>query len=109
MLAAYWRWGRGAPFSSPEKLKEAFDRKPGVAKGMRFEHDCDSCVPIERIGKYDIYVCPQNGYPTVVAVYGDEPWEYESSSNLKLQEHNCLFDLVVEGEMLSVTARQIVV
>lgn len=44
----------------------------------RFQHDCDVCVWLGRMERWDLYSCPQNGHPTVVARYGDDGPEYES-------------------------------
>jgi alpha-D-ribose 1-methylphosphonate 5-triphosphate synthase subunit PhnG len=44
----------------------------------RYKHDCSACLFVGEHGEYDVYVCPQNGLPTIVARYGDEGSEYVS-------------------------------
>lgn len=36
---------------------------------MRYEHDCDYCIPLGQWQEYDLYYCPNE--PTVVARYGE--------------------------------------
>ena len=47
----------------------------------RFEHDCKRCAFLGQYEEYDLYFCPQNGIPTVIARYGDEGSEYTSGLN----------------------------
>ena len=58
-----------------------------------YAHDCDRCTFLGRFDMagdtYDLYYCPQTSFPTVIARYGNEGWEYFSgmkSSNLSLVE-----------------------
>ena len=45
---------------------------------MRYQNDCCKCVPLGEYLTYDLYCCPQNGWPTVIARYEDEPSGYTS-------------------------------
>lgn len=45
----------------------------------RFTHDgCPRCVFLGNWEDHDLYFCPQNGMPTVLARYGDEGSHYLS-------------------------------
>lgn len=46
----------------------------------RFTHDCKRCTFLGQFGEFDLYHCDQGSglIPTVVARYGDKPWEYGS-------------------------------
>lgn len=58
-----------------------------------FIHDCDACVSLGTLettgddtwwgglGPFDLYACPQGGYPTVVARFGNEGPDYLSGLN----------------------------
>lgn len=48
------------------------------ARQPRFKHDCDQCEFQGRLGKRDLYTCPQGGVYTLVARYGDGGPEYTS-------------------------------
>lgn len=37
----------------------------------RYHHDCDQCVSLGHFHEYDLYYCPQDGMPTVIARYGN--------------------------------------
>ena len=43
---------------------------------MRFEHDCDQCIPLGEFEEYDLYYCP--GEPTVIARYDNDGGDYGS-------------------------------
>lgn len=49
-----------------------------------FTHDCDHCKFIGHLLDHDIYVCPQSGYPTIVARFGSDGPEYTSGRRLPL-------------------------
>ena len=47
----------------------------------RFTHDCKRCTFLGQFGEFDLYHCDQfqwSRIPTVIARYGNEPWEYAS-------------------------------
>jgi hypothetical protein len=45
----------------------------------RYTHDCDRCKPLGTAAEYDLYFCLQTGdFPTVIARYGNDGWEYTS-------------------------------
>jgi hypothetical protein len=49
----------------------------------RFEHDCEKCVFLGRLGLpegyYDLYFCEQGrDFPTVIARFGDDGPDYNS-------------------------------
>ena len=45
----------------------------------RYRHDgCEKCVFLGTEGPHDLYFCPQNHMPTVVARHGNEAWAYIS-------------------------------
>lgn len=50
----------------------------------RYDHDCVQCVFIGHVREYDVYLCPQAGYPTILGRYGDEADEYVSGNKLTL-------------------------
>lgn len=107
ILAAlvYIRWGRGRPWTPAEKLRQAFHQRPGAPEGMRYVHDCEACTPLDRIGEYDVYICPQSGWPTVVARYGDDGPEYLSSSQLKLYVEDKVYAFDVSGDAVNIKAK----
>lgn len=43
---------------------------------MRFQHDCDQCIPLGMTSRADLYFCPKE--PTVIARYSDEGGDYSS-------------------------------
>ena len=43
----------------------------------KYEHDCDACVFVGGLGKWDVYVCPDN---SVIGRYGNEPHENASGA-----------------------------
>lgn len=46
---------------------------------MRFQHDCEKCVPLGRESDHDLYFCEQGGMgPTLIARWGDEGPDYKS-------------------------------
>ena len=47
----------------------------------RYQHDCDNCRYLGEYNEYDLYYCPQGGYPTVLARYGNQGEEYTSGFN----------------------------
>ena len=59
----------------------------------KFVHDCDECVFIGVIGRYDVYIHDWDfGYRNYVGRYGDEGPEYISGD-----EERCLMDMVEEA------------
>lgn len=52
------------------------------APKKNYIHDCEGCTFLGVLREddviYDLYYCPQNGVPTVIARYGDEGHEYMS-------------------------------
>lgn len=50
----------------------------------QYQHDCKYCEFVGIIDGKDIYVCPQNGYPTIVAREGRKREEYMSGQRLTL-------------------------
>lgn len=50
----------------------------------RFSHNCNWCVFLATSEKYDLYFCPQPklNLPTVIARFGDQPWETVSGLEL---------------------------
>ncbi len=50
-----------------------------ICMGIRYTHDCNSCVPLGQYGKYDLYCCP-GSIPTVIARYSDYCGDYSSSA-----------------------------
>ena len=53
------------------------------APKIHYEHDgCSGCISLGNLRDgdvwYDLYYCPQNGVPTVIARYGNEGHEYMS-------------------------------
>jgi hypothetical protein len=50
--------------------------------GMRYQHDCEQCVPLGEYNEFDLYFCPQGGMPTVVARYGNAGKDYNSGLEL---------------------------
>jgi len=51
----------------------------------RYEHDCCDCTFLGKWHEYDLYHCPQNGFPTVVGRYGNAPSEYTSGLGLSIE------------------------
>lgn len=64
-----------------------------IATGHNYEHDCDQCVFLgtgvksvydespkkaHKITVYDFYYCDKDGEQTVIARWGNEPYEYSS-------------------------------
>jgi hypothetical protein len=49
-----------------------------------FTHDCDKCKALGIFEKYDLYICDKQGgnLVTVIARYGNKPWEYFSGLGL---------------------------
>lgn len=43
---------------------------------MRFQHDCDTCIPLGMTAEADLYFCPNE--PTLVARFSDEGSDYSS-------------------------------
>jgi len=45
-----------------------------------FHHiDCPSCIFIPHMGAdHDLYICPQQGSPTLIFRHGNRPEDYES-------------------------------
>ena len=52
---------------------------------MRYEHDCDQCIPLGEYKEFDLYFCRQGGIQTVVARYGNAGENY--SSGLALADY----------------------
>lgn len=49
---------------------------------MRYTHNCGKCKPLGTVGAFDVYFCPLFGnFPTVVARFGDDAYEYTSGCN----------------------------
>lgn len=48
----------------------------------RFRHDCHACVFLGNLDGRDVYACPQAGFPTIVARYGNDGPEYASGAHL---------------------------
>jgi hypothetical protein len=47
---------------------------------MRYQHDCDKCVPLGEHETADLYYCEQGGLsPTVIARYSSVPPDYQSN------------------------------
>jgi len=51
-----------------------------------YEHDgCRGCISLGNLRDgdkwYDLYYCPQNGIPTVIARFGNSPEQYMSGMN----------------------------
>lgn len=53
---------------------------------MRFTHSCEKCSPVQQYGRYDLYVCDDNGQLVAVARYGNAPSEHISSTDLFLPD-----------------------
>lgn len=51
----------------------------------QFVHDCKECTYLGQCEGYDLYFCPQGNLPTVIARYGDAPWEYISGMPVAYQ------------------------
>lgn len=45
---------------------------------MRYQHDCNHCVPLGQYQENDLYYCDQHGMPTVIARYGNDGPDYTS-------------------------------
>jgi hypothetical protein len=43
-----------------------------------FQHDCSGCIFLGHYQGHDLYFCPQNGLPTVIARYSSEGSDYKS-------------------------------
>lgn len=48
----------------------------------RYEHDCNRCAFLGQHRQYDVYVCRQGGWPTVVLRHGDDGPDYHSGAHL---------------------------
>lgn len=81
--AAHKALGRGNYSGAPER---------------RYAHDCEECRFIGKLRKYDVYVCPQGGHPTIIARYGDEGHNYMSSASLQLFDLRLRLELIDEVE-----------
>ena len=61
---------------------EATIQRGAAGEKPLYVHDCAQCTFLGRFDwtgdTYDLYFCPQVEFPTVVARYGDEGWEYTS-------------------------------
>ena len=44
----------------------------------RFVNDCHMCKFLGQWKEYDLYYCPQGGYPTVLAMYYDDSNYYDN-------------------------------
>lgn len=58
----------------------------------QFEHDCDECTFVGHYKGIDIYTCPQNTMPTVVARYGSDGPEYTSGQTIKIDDLTLTID-----------------
>jgi len=47
-----------------------------------YEHDCLDCTFLGRFRRHDLYYCDQGHFPTVIARFGNKPWEYHSGLSL---------------------------
>jgi len=54
----------------------------GTSDKPRYEHDCKVCKYLGHLQEYDIYVCPQQGNPTVVARFSSKGRDYLSGQRL---------------------------
>lgn len=43
---------------------------------MRFQHDCEQCIPLGQTERADLYFCPNE--PTLIARHSDEGSDYAS-------------------------------
>jgi hypothetical protein len=50
-----------------------------VELNPRYKHDCDGCVLLATIDKYDVYFCENCDEGSLIARYGDEPSNNTSS------------------------------
>lgn len=50
----------------------------------RYQHDCKYCDFIGTIHGDDVYICPQNGRPTIVVRQGNKRENYLSGERLTL-------------------------
>jgi hypothetical protein len=50
-----------------------------------FKHDCDGCTFLghNKQATKDLYYCPQRGFPTVIARFGNEGRDYMSGIAFK--------------------------
>lgn len=47
-------------------------------KSPLFTHDCDGCTFLDHFNGADLYFCPQNGNPTVIARMSSDGPDYMS-------------------------------
>jgi hypothetical protein len=61
----------------------------------RYEHDCDSCIPLGQYDKFDLYACPieEDGTCSIIARFGKHG-EYWSMQRTMLDD--CLADGAME-------------
>jgi hypothetical protein len=45
---------------------------------LKFQHECPSCTFLGHFNDHDLYCCRGSALPTVLARYGNEPYEYIS-------------------------------
>jgi hypothetical protein len=50
-----------------------------MSERKRWQHDCDGCLYLGQDEKHDFYYCARCDDGSVIARYGDQPWEYASS------------------------------
>lgn len=90
-LAGLTPWQTQAPDSWRSRLNAAVRALRGpVAEPAclrpRYLHDCEACEFIGAYGPYDIYRCPQGGYPTVICRYGNAGDAYLSGGQLDIED-----------------------
>lgn len=57
-----------------------------TTEAPRYVHDCNCCAFLGHAFKSDLYFCPQDGYPTVIARHSDEGPDY--TSGLVFSDHD---------------------
>ncbi len=72
----------------------------GEFESTRFEHDCERCAFLGQFKEYDLYFCPQNGIPTIVARWGNGGPEYTSGQWSKLPAIKKGIELAKEAGLL---------
>ena len=59
----------------------------------RYQHDCKTCVFVQRIGRLDFYVCPSDSgrSTTYILRFGDEGPDYASMTDFQNRRLHTLY------------------
>jgi len=84
LIAIFHReWSKATGDDAPEPTQPLPTDVSGYAVDWkdhepRYKHDCNQCVFLGHEREYDLYYCPQEGLPTILARYGNWGGDYLS-------------------------------